>query len=192
MTTTTAPVRGNKYGGRCYGCHQWVEPQAGRIEKIAGAWAVHHVGDCPTPQARPGDRPDGQPAPVGIYRDPDGTIWLVKESRGQKDTPVAQRRRYAKKLIDSPARLTEGGDAVKYDWEIVRGAVYHLLDGWRVPLDDQQVRNMIIATGRCIVCEHGVWAEETMRRGRETGVLVGPVCAKSFGPARVAAMAQAA
>ena len=29
-------------------------------------------------------------------------------------------------------RLTEGGDAVKFEWEIVRGAVYRLTDGQRV------------------------------------------------------------
>jgi hypothetical protein len=48
---------------------------------------------------------------------------------------------------------------------------------------------VITATGSCIICGHGVWARATMRRGRETGVLIGPVCARSFAPARLRAAA---
>jgi hypothetical protein len=81
-------------------------------------------------------------------------------------------------------RLTEGGDAVKFEWEIVRGAVYRLTDRQRVPLDDAEVTKVITATGSCIICGHGVWAQAAMRRGRETGVLIGPVCAKLFASAR--------
>lgn len=180
-------ARPNRYPGQCGTCRGRVEANAGFVTKVAGSWTAFHPDGQHA--ARPGRRPDGRPAPVGIYRDGDSAIWLVKESRGQKDTPAGDRRRYAKRLISSPARLTEGGDAVKFDWEIVRGKVWELLDEWRVPLDDEQVTNMIIATGKCIVCEHGVWAEKTMRRGRETGVLVGPVCARSFAPARLRAAA---
>jgi hypothetical protein len=80
------------------------------------------------------------------------------------------------KLVNGPApRLTEGGDAVKFEREIVRGAVYRLTDGQRVPLDDAEVTKVIIATGSCIIGGHGVSAEATMRRGRETGVPIGPV-----------------
>ena len=89
------------------------------------------------------------------------------------------------KLVKAPApRLAEGGDAVKFEWEIVRGAVYRLTDGQRVPLDDAEATKVIIATGSCIICGHGVWAEATMRRSQETGVLIGPVCAKLLAPAR--------
>jgi hypothetical protein len=165
--------RPNRYGGTCGACGAWVDEGEGTAVKVAGSWTARHIGECPVP------------APVGIYRDPEGTIWLVKESRGQKDVPVEQRRRYAKKMIESAAaRFTEGGDSVRYDWEIVRGAVYRLTEDMRVPLDDEQVTALMIATGKCIVCDHAMWAEKTLRRAKETGVMVGPVCVKSFAPAR--------
>lgn len=173
-----ATVRANRHPGKCAGCGMWIEAGDGSLVKDGGRWAVRHVGDCP------------ERATVGIYRDGGGVIWNVRESRGQKEIPEADRRRYAKRLVERPAgRLNEAGDSVRFDWEYEDGALYRLTEDMRVPLDDEHLRALMIATGKCIVCDHPVWSEETMRRGKEDGVLVGPVCRKSFAPSRYAVAA---
>jgi hypothetical protein len=172
-----AAVRSNRFAGPCRACGGHVEADEGRVEKTGSGWQVSHLdGTCPPPE---------QVAPVGIYRH-DGQIYLVRESRGQKDLyPVEDRRRYAEVLVErsSGDRMTEGGDAVRYDWDRVPGMVYRLTGAERVAIDDEQVTAMMIATGQCMICHHAVWAESTMRKGRETGQLIGPVCRKYFGPA---------
>jgi hypothetical protein len=174
-----AAPRPNRYAGTCAACGGWVDEGEGTTVRVDGRWAARHTGTCPVPAA------------VGIYRDADGVIWNVRESRGQKDVfPVEARRRYAKRLVERPAgRLNEAGDSVRFDWEYENGALYRLTEDMRVPLDDEQLSALMIATGKCIVCDHAVWAEDTMRKGKERGVLVGPVCAKSFAPARYAVQA---
>jgi hypothetical protein len=180
MTTATA-VRTNKFPGTCVTCRARVAGSAGRIEKIGGDWQVFHLdGQCPEPAAA---RTPRAKASVGIYRHA-GEIYLVRDSRGQKDIPAADRRRYASVLVDrTPARRTAGGDAVRYDWDYAEGMIYDLTEAERVPIDDAQVTQMMIDTGQCIICSHGMWAEKTMTRVRETGIMVGPQCLKSFAPA---------
>jgi hypothetical protein len=174
-------MRTNRYPGQCFTCRQRVDAEAGHIERIGGAWKVFHNGTCPAPAQQ--QEPARPPAPVGIYRH-DGEIYLVRESRGQKNIPVPDRRRYAEKLVDAtPARRTVGGDAVRYDWEYSPGVIRDLTETERVPIDDEQVNQMMIDTGQCIICHHGLWAESTIRRARETGVMVGPVCRENFAPA---------
>jgi hypothetical protein len=171
--------RQNRYAAPCAGCGGWVEAGEGRIDR-AGAqspWRTSHAGPCPVA------------APVGIYRDDDGTIWRVRDGRGQKDIPAESRRRYAARLTDSPAaRENEAGDAVRFDWERdVTGTIYRLTPAMLVPLDDEQVKALMIATGQCIACDASLYAEATMRRVRETGIMVGPVCRGSFAPANAPA-----
>jgi hypothetical protein len=181
-----ATVRANKFAGSCATCRSQVPAETGRIEKIAGSWKVFHFdGQCP--EARPA-RPAAAPAPVGIYRHDAGDgqgarIYLVRESRGQKNTPVADRRRYASVLVDAtPDRRTVGGDAVRYDWDYAEGVIYDLTETERVPIDDAEVTQMMIDTGQCTICHHGMWSEKTMRRARETGLVIGPVCRTYFAP----------
>ena len=52
-----------------------------------------------------------------------------------------------------------------------------------MPVNDEQITQMMIDTGQCIICGHALYAEKTMRRVRETGQMVGPVCLTSFAPA---------
>ena len=137
---------------------------------------MRHVGDCPTA------------APVGIYRTEDGTIYRVRDGRGQKDIPADQRRRYAARLVESSAaRLNAAGNAVRFDWERANGMIYDLTPAMLVPLDDEQVKALMIATGQCIACDHALYAENTMAKVRETGIMVGPVCRLWFAPANAPA-----
>lgn len=169
--------RPNRFAASCVRCGAWIDEGAGRVDKTPAGWRTSHAGDCPVP------------APVGIYRDADGIIWRVRDGRGQKDIPAESRRRYAARLVNSPApRLNEAGDPVRFDWERDEtGAIYRLTAGMLVPLDDEQVKAMMIATGQCIACDAALFAEKTMKRVRETGIMVGPVCRGSFAPANAPA-----
>jgi hypothetical protein len=179
--TDTAPAvpayRANRFAGPCVKCGAWVDEGAGRVDKSGQGWRTAHVGDCPVA------------APVGIYRTPDGEIWRVRPGRGQKDVPAGRQRRYAARLVESNvARYTEAGAKVKFDWERDEsGMLYRLAAEMLVPLDDEDVKALMIATGQCIACDAALYAERTMKRVRETGIMVGPVCRLSFAPANAPA-----
>lgn len=102
----------------------------------------------------------------GVFRK-DDDIFLVKPN--QQKT-----RLYAKRLVKSADRLTEGEKVVKFEWDYAAGAIFTLTESDRVSLDDEEIRDITTRYGRCICCGRVLKAAESVQR------MIGPVCARYF------------
>jgi hypothetical protein len=151
-------LRRNMFPGDCTACNQRIPANAGQAVRGSSGWTVRHIGDCPAPPP--------PPAATGIYRTADGIIWRVRPARGQKDVPADRQRRTLARLVDSHVdRYTEAGSTVRFDWEWDEsGMIYELTPEMLVPLDDEAVKAMMIATGQCIACDAALYSERTMKQ----------------------------
>lgn len=102
----------------------------------------------------------------GVFRK-DEEIYLVKPN--QQKT-----RLYAKRLVKSADRLTEGEKIVKFEWDYAPGAIFKLAESDRVSLDDDEIRDITTRYGRCICCGRALKAAASVQR------MIGPVCAQYF------------
>jgi uncharacterized protein DUF6011 len=125
------------------------------------------------PKAQPASdarRPSGNVEVIvskpGVFRH-DDEIFLVKPNK-------AKTRLYAKRLVKSADRLTEGDKTVKFEWDYVPGAIYRLAESDRVSLDDDEIRDITTRYGRCICCGRALKAATSVAR------MIGPVCAQYF------------
>jgi hypothetical protein len=107
----------------------------------------------------------------GVYRY-DGDVYIVVESKKNTD------RTYAKRMQESPPRLTARGEEVDFEWVYAPGIIWKLTEEHRMTLDD--ARDLMIRYGRCLKCRHPLKAAKTLQTAEETGVMVGPVCRKYF------------
>jgi hypothetical protein len=117
----------------------------------------------------------------GVYRC-DGQIYVVKGNRAytswRKHSPgqphPAGARLYAKRLAESPPRVTEAGTEVSFELVYARGVIYDLAPTDRLPPADAE----LLATryGRCIACG------ATLKAAKSVRAAIGPVCRKYFGP----------
>lgn len=80
VPTLPPGARPNKYGAKCPNCGGWVEPEAGRLDKIDGKWVVSHIQPCPAKAEAPVPAAnriaDGAAAANIIY---DGDYTLERE-----------------------------------------------------------------------------------------------------------------
>lgn len=173
-------TRTNRYPGTCGRCGARVPAETGQLLGTPGAWRTeHNEGQC-QPVAAPdmtrgagGEHAARTPlVGPGVYRHA-GDIYLVVESRGQKDIPAADRRRYAKRLVTSAARLTEAEQVVNYEWDFEGGTIQSLAAADQVPLDDEEIHAIMIRYGRCL-CGRPLRAAKSVAR------MIGPVCVKKF------------
>jgi hypothetical protein len=101
---------------------------------------------------------------AGVY-ELDGTIIVVKPNREKT-------RCYAKKVVESPPRMTEVGEVVDFELEYALGLIRDLREEHRMP----KARAIEFTTryGRCIVCGRHLKAAKSVEAG------IGPVCIKYF------------
>ena len=111
------------------------------------------------------------PAEVGVYR-VNSDIYIVVASTKNPD------RRYAKKLVLSPPRMTENGEEVDFSYERAPGMVWLLGPTDKMPVSD--MRDFMIKYRKCIRCGHGLKAAKTLKRSEELGVMVGKTCARKM------------
>lgn len=132
-------------------------------------WVKHdiEVRGSTTTVARASSTPSATP---GVYRK-DGEIYVVVPNK-------AGTRVYAKKLVESPPRMTENGEVVDFELEYVRGVVFNLTEDDKMKLAD--AKDLIIKYGRCIKCKRTLKNAKTLQTAEDTGILVGPVCRKYF------------
>ena len=114
--------------------------------------------------------------PPGVYRH-DGRIYVVvltKPREGRR-----QQYPYAKEFVrlDAP-RLNRKGEQVKFEYVYRKGAIDLLEPEDLVPLDDEDIRALMIEYGHCLYCGR------RLKDGKSVANLVGPDCAKKFGVAR--------
>jgi hypothetical protein len=100
----------------------------------------------------------------GVYESEDG-IFVVKLTQDKE-------RVYAKKLVESPNRLTESGEIVQFDFEYAPGAIYKLTPEQMMPIE--RARELMIKYGHCIVCSRLLKDPHSVEQG------IGPVCIKYF------------
>jgi hypothetical protein len=117
----------------------------------------------------------------GVYRR-DGEIFVVKGNKAyiswRKHNPAgprpAEARLYAKRLAESPPRVTEAGTEVSFELVYAPGVIYDLAPTDRLPLADAE--QLATRYGRCIACGATLKAAKSVREA------IGPVCRKYFGP----------
>jgi Family of unknown function (DUF6011) len=164
-------TRTNRYAGACASCGGRVAAEAGQLLGSPGAWKIeHNEGQCAVVPIAP--VVTAELVTTGIYRH-DGEVYVVVESKGQKDIPASERRRYAKRLVHSAARLAESEQVVDYEWEFDGGLIRHLASSERVSLEDEEIKGLMIRYGRCF-CGRPLRAAESVAR------MVGPVCFKKL------------
>lgn len=103
------------------------------------------------------------PAAFGVYRK-DGVVYVVKNSRKNEG------RRYAVRMVESSARMTQTGDQVKFEFERAPGMVFKLTEEDRLP--DVEVHEIMTRYGHCIMCNHAIKRFKSVER------MMGPRCWK--------------
>lgn len=170
ITREHGDIRPNRFAGKCAKCGGRVEAEAGRLgERVEGKWTILHL-TCPEqttllPEVALGHA-DLQNTEPGIYINPDGSIWQVKENREKTNV-------YAKVWVGiNGERLTLGGDREHGDWEYVRGGLRNVVEARKMTLDE--AKQFIVVYGRCVRCSRRLKAAQSVEQG------IGPVCIKYF------------
>lgn len=150
-----APVRSNRYAGRCVECGHHVAAEAGRIEKSGGTWLVKHLeGDCLAPAPAAEEREERAPLEPGMYRVGE-TIYKVQRSRQSENL-------YAKRL---------GGNAAEgFHFDYEQGAI-RTVRAEGVRLTSEEAASFGRETGTCCVCAALLTDPKSIAAG------IGPVCA---------------
>jgi hypothetical protein len=160
-------------------------PQAGLARRIFGEHAEHRRAQAERAQrdaARAARGAGDQSALVpGVYRR-NGEVYVVKGNKAytawRKHNPTgprpAEARLYAKRLAESPPRVTEAGTVVSFELVYAPGVIYDLAPADRLPLADAE--HLTARYGRCIACGSPLKAAKSVREA------IGPVCRKYFGP----------
>lgn len=157
-----APVRANRYEGRCPRCRQTVAAEAGRIERNeAGKWITFHLdGECPEVEAE-APQPtvaEGNYAIPTVEGGNDLAFYRVEHGTGN----------WAGRVF---VRLVVGGHP---DRNVRRDHVAGILA--RIAADSDAARRYGEEIGRCYLCNHTL----TRRYSRSvTGY--GPDCADKHG-----------
>lgn len=109
--------------------------------------------------------------PYGVYRY-NGEVYIVVESKSRPG------HTYAKRMVESPPRMTAAGEEVDFEWVYESGIIWKLTEEHRMTLED--ARDLMIKYGRCLKCRKHLKAAKTLQTAEETGQMVGPVCRKYF------------
>lgn len=116
-------------------------------------------------------QPPEQPVTVepGVYESDEG-IFVVKKTRDGQRT-------YAKRLVESPERMTEQDEFVPFDFEYAPGAIMHLRPEHKMPLE--RAKALRVRYGRCINCGRVLKAAKSVKDAEENGGF-GPVCKLAY------------
>jgi hypothetical protein len=160
-------------------------PQAGLARRILTEHAEHRRAHAARARrdAERAARGAGDQATLvpGVYCR-DGQIFVVKGNRAYiswrkhnlGQPRPAEARLYAKRLAESPPRVTEAGTEVSFELVYAPGVIYDLAPADRLPLADAE--QLATRYGKCIACGATLKAAKSVREA------IGPVCRKYFGP----------
>jgi len=160
-------------------------PQADLARRILAEHAEHRAAQAGRARWDAGRAARGagdQSALVpGVYRR-DGQIYVVKGNKAytswRRHNPAgprpAEARLYAKRLAESPPRVTEAGTEVSFELVYAPGVIYDLAPADRLPLADAE--QLATRYGKCIACGATLKAAKSVREA------IGPVCRTYFGP----------
>jgi hypothetical protein len=167
----TDPVNGGHYD------RLWKLLEAHRIAAKTIDWLLRREAECraapPAPEPELFAAPPAEKtvaATPGVYRK-DGEVYVVVPNK--QNTRV-----YAKRLVESPPRLTSNGEEVDFELVYTPGVIWDLTEANRMSLED--ARDYIIRYGRCIKCHARLKAAKTLKDSAETGIIVGATCRKYF------------
>lgn len=92
----------------------------------------------------------------GVFR-LDGEIYII--------VPTKNNKHIAKRLVETPPRLTSSGETVKFDYVNAPGIIWALYEEHRLPLDD--IRAMIVLHRVCIYpgCYRSLKAAKSVAAG---------------------------
>lgn len=125
----------------------------------------------------------------GVYKLDGGEIYVVKGNQAynywrkslreagidwQRAPKPADCRLYAKKLVESPDRMTEADTMIPFELEYAKGVIYDLALEDRMSLAEAE--QVTTKYAQCIVCGR------TLKAGKSVRDKIGPVCIKYFGP----------
>lgn len=160
-----APVKTNRYPGRCNSCGSQVAEGEGRIERnSAGKWITFHLdGECPNVAMDPEAIESNL---EGMHR-LDGEIYKVQKAvHGSGNL-------YAKKLVtDSEWTFQRGTTKKAGSFEYAPGMINKLSVDTRMSLDEAKEFGRLY--GFCCVCAATLTDERSIEAG------IGPVCAGRF------------
>jgi len=159
---TQTKHRPNAYGSKCHKCNEWVEAQAGSLERGDTGWIVSHLvcPETPTPTSKQ------QALEPGIYMDGEGAIWKVQPNKAKTNV-------YAKVwTAHNGERLTLGGERTHGEWDYVPGGLKSVVAARRMTLDE--AKQFILIYGSCVRCGRTLKAADSVERG------IGPVCVTYF------------
>jgi hypothetical protein len=162
MTSTTAPARANRFGGKCARCAVWVPENAGVLLGSRGAYRVEHAGECPAAVAT--SRP-ANAAPGYYVRPADGKAVVVVQSKRNAD------RTYGK-VLNFPA------DGSRPSWDYTPGAGFSVAD--LRPLTASDAASLGLSHGYCIRCCAPLGGE-TLSAAVSALVGYGETCSKRMG-----------
>jgi hypothetical protein len=117
-------------------------------------------------QRTTGERPArSAPAEEGAYQK-DGVVYIVISNKQGT-------RRYAKKIVESPPRMTESGEVVDFEFERSPGMVFVLTAADR--LEKVEIERLMTKYKRCIRCHVQLKAAKSVARA------AGKRCATKLG-----------
>lgn len=105
----------------------------------------------------------------GVF-EKDDEVYVVVANRAKTSV-------YAKRLVvlreAQGDRVNEEAEAVRFEYEYDKGAVFRLTDADR--LSPERAKALCLKYGRCVRCGRGLEVKKSVEAG------VGPVCAKAMG-----------
>lgn len=102
---------------------------------------------------------------LGVYETPDHQIYVVKSTRSKT-------RKYALRLVESPDRLNQKRERVRFDFQYESGAIYKLRPEYK--MTTKRAKRYLVRYGRCLVCGRTIKAADSVYLG------IGPVCIQYF------------
>lgn len=171
LEAAPAPVRPNRYAGRCGTCRADVAPETGRIDKVDGRWVTYHLaGACPeaAPVAPPAAATPVVEVPSGRYAftAEEGHIAFAKVDVG-KEGSRWEGMTFVRLLVGSPGNLREH--------RVGRPAANSILAKIAEAGPVEAMARFGHELGICGRCASPLTDPESIARG------IGPVCAGKMG-----------
>lgn len=199
VTPEGRAYRPNKFPGKCTVCGDSVPTGEGEIQKVAGKWTTLHLaGTCsPKPQPAPAPKPHTAPAVTftsvmspKAYVKPTIKVTGPGVFRHGEDIVVVRyrikhgyKRLVACRLVESAPRVTLAGTIIPFSLRERYGLIYQVEESERMTLAD--ANEISAKVGQCICCAKNLFAADTVKKCKETGIWVGPDCRKNYFPQTV-------
>jgi hypothetical protein len=194
--------RPNKFPGKCTTCGETVPAGEGKIAKAGKTWTVSHLpGTCEAPA-----KPAPAPKPVHAAPVPSVTFTSVMSPKAYVKPTVkvegpgvfkhgsdivvirwvkkyGGKRLAAFRLVESAPRVTLAGTVIPFSLVKSYGLLYSVTEAERMTLADANEISAKVA--QCICCGKTLYAADTIKKCKATGIWVGPDCRETYFPATV-------